>query len=182
MPTADSIRRKQLFILRRDLLDGDSGLLGIGGFRSIGGHSFLKKKQWELFCQQEQAASEFLPGVDDILTDSEVAEIQSDFLSLWGGKVQSGCGPQIHFYNWLSRYLENGEVVTGNYEYRGHTSEIVYPDQLLWRPPPSRRTGVRTAGLLRLLLLQGCASARHARGRHLVPARSGLAYWVRAYG
>ena len=43
--------------------------------------------------------------------------------------MQSGCGPQIHFYNWLSRYLENGEVVTGNYEYRGHTSEIVYPDQ-----------------------------------------------------
>ena len=96
MPTADSIRRKQLSIWRSDLRDandGDSGLLGIGGFRSIGGHSFLKKKQWELFCQQEQAASEFLPGVDDILTDSEVAEIQSDFLSLWDGKVQSGCGP-----------------------------------------------------------------------------------------
>jgi len=89
MPTADSIRRKQLFILRSDLLDGDSGLLGLGDFRSIGGHSFLKKKQWELFCQQEQAASEFLPGVDDILSDSEVAEIQSDFLSLWDGKVQS---------------------------------------------------------------------------------------------
>jgi len=129
MPTADSIRRKQLFILRSDLLDGDSGLLGLGDFRSIGGHSFLKKKQWELFCQQEQAASEFLPGVDDILSDSEVAEIQSDFLSLWDGKVQSRCGPQIHFSNWLSRYLENGEVVTGNYEYRGRTIEIVYPDQ-----------------------------------------------------
>lgn len=47
MPTADSIRRQQLFILRRDMLDandGDSGLLGLGDFRSIGGHSFLKTR------------------------------------------------------------------------------------------------------------------------------------------
>ena len=142
----------------------------------------MKKKQWELFCQQEQAASEFLPGVDDILSDSEVAEIQSDFLSLWDGKVQSRCGPQIHFSNWLSRYLENGEVVTGNYEYRGRTIEIVYPDQFGDHLPVGAPACARRGCCLRLLLLQGRAFARHARGRHLVPARSGLAYRVRAYG
>jgi hypothetical protein len=83
---------------------------------SYSGYEFGSKMQRQLRAEEDAAAEAWRPSFE--ISETEVAEIQQAFLSLWDGLLAPAA--------WLKHWLEHGEHATGHGdEYRGKHAKLL---------------------------------------------------------